>query len=123
MADGSGSEWTVEWYEMRGGRLPLGIYLDGLPEADRKRAFALLTMLEARGNELRAPHSKMVEPGLMELRGGGSSQVRIFYMFRPGRRIVVLDGILKKQDAIPRDVLERMRTYRRDVEGREQKAQ
>lgn len=124
MAAGSGGgQWTVEWYEIRGGRVPLAGYLDGLPEPDRKRALALLTMLEARGNQLREPHSKVVEPGLMELRGGGSSQVRMFYLFRPGRRIVVLDGILKKQDAIPRDVLDRMRAYRRDVEAREQQAQ
>ena len=121
MADGA--MWTVEWYAVRGGRVPLRIYLDGLPEADKKRAFALLTLLEARGNQLREPHSKVVEPGLMELRGGGGSQVRMFYMFRPSRRIVVLDGILKKRDAIPRDGLDRMRAYRRDVEGREQKAQ
>ena len=121
MADAT--TWTVEWYTLRGGRVPLGIYLDSLPETDRKRAFALLTLLAARGNQLREPHSKVVEPGLMELRGGGSNQVRMFYIFRPGRRAVVLDGILKKQDAIPRDVLERMRAYRRDVEAREQKAQ
>ena len=117
------TEWTIEWYEMQGGRVPLRTYLDSLPEADRKRAFALLTMLEARGNQIREPHSKLVEAGLMELRGGGSSQVRMFYTFRPGRRIVVLDGILKKQDALPRELVERMRVYRRDVESREQKAQ
>jgi phage-related protein len=104
-----GTTWTVEWYAMRGGRVPLGIFRDSLPEAERKRALALLTLLEARGNQLREPHSKMVEPGLMELRGEGGNQVRMFYIFRPGRRAVVLDGILKKQDAIPRDVLERMR--------------
>lgn len=123
MAEGSGGEWTVEWYEMRGGRVPLAIFLDSLPEPDAKRAFALLAMLKARGNQVRPPHSKVVEPGLNELRGGGGSQVRMFYIFRPGRRVVMLDGILKKQDAISRDVLERMRAYRRDVEGREQKAQ
>ena len=31
--------------------------------------------------------------------------MRIFYTFRPGRRIVLLDGIVKKRDQIPRDVL------------------
>jgi phage-related protein len=119
----NGTMWTVEWYVMRDGRVPMRIYLDGLPEADRKRAFALLTMVQSRGSQLWEPHSKQVEPGLMELRGTGGSQVRIFYIFRPGHRVIVIDGILKKQDAIPRDVLDRMRAYRRDVESREQKAQ
>jgi hypothetical protein len=56
------------------------------------------------------------ETGLFELRG---HQVRIFYMFRPGRRIVLLDGIIKKQDAIPRDVVKRMRRYMHEVEAAE----
>jgi len=120
MADGS--SWTVEWFET-GGAVPLRDYLDGLPMADRKRAFALLTLLESRGNQLREPHSKVVEPGLLELRGSGGSQIRMFYMFLPGRRAVVLDGILKKQDVIPGNVLDRMRRYRREVEARERKAQ
>ena len=50
--------------------------------------------------------------GLYELRG---NQVRIFYMFRPGRKVVILDGIVKKQDKIPKDTLRRVRKYRRDV--------
>ena len=51
---------------------------------------------------------------VIELRG---HQVRIFYMFLPGHRIVLLDGMVKKQDEIPKDVLRRVRRYRRDVEG------
>ena len=43
-------------------------------------------------------------------------QIRIFYLFRPGRRIVLLDGIIKKQDKIPRDVLKRVRRYMQEVE-------
>jgi phage-related protein len=119
----NGTTWTVQWYEMRDGRVPLRIFLDSLPEADLKRAFALLTLLQNRGNQLREPHSKVVEPGLLELRGAGGSQVRMFYIFSGRYRAVVLDGILKKQDQIPRDVLDRMRAYRRDVESREKKAQ
>jgi hypothetical protein len=34
---------------------------------------------------------------------------------RPGRKVVVLDGIVKKQDKIPKDTLRRVRKYRRDV--------
>lgn len=44
--------------------------------------------------------------------------VRIFYVFQPGRRIVVLDGIVKKKEKIPADVLKRVRGYQRDVESR-----
>jgi hypothetical protein len=40
----------------------------------------------------------------------------MFYVFRPGRRIIVLDGMVKKKNKIPADVLKRVRAYHRDVE-------
>lgn len=54
---------------------------------------------------------------LVELRAH-PNPVRIFYIFRPGRRIIVLDGMVKKKDRIPADVLKRVRGYQRDVESR-----
>jgi hypothetical protein len=60
----------------------------------------------------------MVETGLFELRG---HQVRIFYMFLPGRRVVLLDGMIKKQDEIPPEVLKRVRGYRAAVEAEQEK--
>lgn len=36
-------------------------------------------------------------------------------MFLPGRRIMLLDGMVKKQDAIPDDVLQRMRKLCREI--------
>jgi hypothetical protein len=51
-----------------------------------------------------------------ELRSG--HQVRIFYCFQPGRLIVLLDGIVKKQDRIPPADLARVLGYQREVERR-----
>jgi transcriptional regulator with XRE-family HTH domain len=42
----------------------------------------------------------------------------MFYVFQPGRRIVVLDGVVKKQTKIPGHVLKRVRGYQRDLESR-----
>ena len=38
-----------------------------------------------------------------------------FNTFRPGRRIVVLDGMVKKRQDIPADVLARVRAYQQAV--------
>ncbi|MGH7860545.1 MAG: type II toxin-antitoxin system RelE/ParE family toxin, partial [Candidatus Binatia bacterium] len=65
-----------------------------------------IKLLQERGNTLRQPESKALGEGLFELRG---TQVRMFYVFRPGRRAVLIDGIVKKRRDIPADVLERMR--------------
>jgi hypothetical protein len=79
-------------------------------------AVALLELLEVRGNALRPPRSESLGGGLFELRAH-PRPVRIFYIFRPGHRIVVLDGIVKKRGKIPGDVLARLRRYQRDAES------
>jgi hypothetical protein len=76
-------------------------------------AAALTEYLRRRGNHLGEPRSKSLGGGLFELRG---KQIRIFYVFRPGFRIVLLDGILKKRGDIPGRVLRRMRKLQGEVE-------
>ena len=89
---------------------------DFLSALDDDRAFdeaaALIKLVRERGNTLREPRSKSLGDGLFELRG---KSVRIFYIFRPDRRVVLLDGIVKKRAAIPRDVIERLRRLQKEV--------
>jgi hypothetical protein len=44
--------------------------------------------------------------------------VRLFYVFLPGRLIVLLDGEIKKRDDIPSRTLARMRVLQAEVAGR-----
>lgn len=46
------------------------------------------------------------------------NQVRLFYMFEPGRIIRFLGGMVKKQDRIPAGVLAQMRGYQKDARER-----
>jgi hypothetical protein len=100
------------YYVTPSGDCPLQGFLSGLTGRHHEDAVALLAMLRQHGNALRPPHSKLVESHLWELRG---HQVRIFYTFLPGRRIVGLDGIIKKQDEIRASDLKRVRRYLRDL--------
>ncbi len=85
-------------------------------EARLADALALIKLAEARGNELREPHSKALGGGLYELRG---KQMRMFYMFGPGpRMITLLSGIIKKQDRIPAAALAQARRFKADLEPR-----
>ncbi len=111
--------WTIHEYATLGGEKPVLSFLQGLEGRNKRDAIALIQLLRERGNQLRPPHSKAVETGLFELRG---HQVRIFYMFRPGRRIVLLDGMVKKQDEIPDEVLKRVRGYRQAMEAARKKS-
>jgi hypothetical protein len=91
-------------------------FIESLSDRDQADALVAVKLLEARGHQLREPHSKAIEPGLWELRRG---QVRIAFTFRPGRRAILLDGWLKKTDRIPRQLLDRARALRADVERTE----
>lgn len=115
MAAGSGSEWTVVEFERIRDDFPIRTYLAGLQGKHAKDARALIAKLAARGNQMRPPDSQIVTGKLYELRG---FQVRIFYMFRPGREIVLLDGIIKKQDKIPTADRDRVLGYVAEVDRR-----
>jgi hypothetical protein len=104
--------WKVEEFKNARGDLAVTTFAATLSQRDREEAAALVRALGERGAELGMPNAKNLGGGLHELRG---TQIRIFYRFR-GRRIVVLDGIVKKRMDIPAEVLKRVRRRMNDVE-------
>jgi Phage derived protein Gp49-like (DUF891) len=110
--------WTLERFVLDSGESPARAFLEGLGSGDRVHALALLRFLAEQGNALKMPHSKPLGEGLFELRAG---PVRLFYTFRPGRRIVLLDGLVKKRQEIPPGVLKRVRRYQRALETAERR--
>lgn len=111
MADGAA--WRIEWYRTNRGEAPAQTFLAALDGPLAAEAAALLAYVRGRGQDLQAPRSKSLGDGLFELRGRHG--VRLFYTFRPGRRIVVLDGMVKKRQDIPADVLARVRAYQQAI--------
>lgn len=106
--------WTLAFYQTpRGGR-PAAVFVEQLPEPARADVVALLTALRERGNQLRAPHSKPLGDGLFELRSVKHG-ARVFYVFQPEHRIVLLDGMVKKRDDIPAPMLRRLRMLQGEV--------
>ena len=117
MTDGQ-VEWAIEWFVKGNGERPLRTFLAGLTGRNYDEAIALMEMLGKWGNRLGSPNSEALGDGLFELRG---HQVRIFYMFRPGRRIILFDGIVKKKDRIPSSVLDVVRKYQQEVRAMDAK--
>lgn len=104
--------WKLDEYVTGAGENLALAFLSEQTGKMKAEAIALLKLLQERGNLLRMPHSKSLGDGLFELRG---NQVRIFYTFRPGRRITLLDGMVKKQDRIPTKILNRARRLQKEV--------
>ena len=108
--------WRVELYARDDGESPVEEFIDGLPTKVRARVRAAITYLEEVGNRALAPVSKPLGEGLFELRvGAGHHEVRILYAFRPGQRMALLHGFLKKTPAIPARDLEIARMRLREV--------
>ena len=88
-SENSTPRWRIEAYASRAGERPAWSFIRRLCGRDRIEAVALVKLLEEQGNRLRRPQSAALGDGLFELRG---KQVRLFYVFQPGRVIVLLDG-------------------------------
>ena len=108
------ADWTVEQYRFANGHKPFASFMRMLSGDALAETFALRRRL-SRADLLRPPQSKALGRGLFELRGPECG-VRLFYVFRPGRRVVILDGYLKKRQDSPRGVLLLMRKYKADLE-------
>ena len=104
--------WILQQYEDSRGDRPVGKFLESLAEADRGAVKAKLVYLQERGNQLREPISKSLGGGLFELR---VKAYRLFFCFRPGNRILVLHGFMKKSQAAPKRELDLARKRMKEV--------
>ena len=65
------------------------------------KAFAALDKLEAHGNQLRYPHTDIIQDGLFELRAGKKDITRTFFAFAKGKKIYILRTFVKKTPRTP----------------------
>lgn len=106
--------WTVHSLKTSRGTT-LEEFLDGLSDDAAAEAEALVETLEKHGNQLRPRISMPLGEGLFEARGL-TTGVRLFFVFAPRQRIVVLDGYVKKRTSIPARIMARIRKLQNDVE-------
>lgn len=91
-------------------------FLDDL----RKRQPRLYSVTEAGIRKLRyrenhrQPITKQIEEGLYELRSGHKDITRVLWFFFSGSRIVLVHGLVKKTDRIPRADLAKALARRAD---------
>jgi hypothetical protein len=100
--------WEISDFQTLSGSIPVRRFLSELTMEQKTNAIALIQLLRERGNTLRKPHPGSLGEGLLELRDVGSG-VRVFYTFLPGRRAVLLGGMVKKRGSIPPEALEQAR--------------
>lgn len=101
------ARWEVDDYRGPHGARPVKAFLDGLSAPAKAKIYAALEMLAREGNQLRLPRSRALRGGLFEMRiGHDEGPFRIVYCFRPGRRIVLLHGFVKRTEQLTAQDLE-----------------
>jgi phage-related protein len=112
-------DFTVEFYETVNGDCPVREFLDELKmtaAGDFAAVVAGLARLQNRQSH-REPLCKSLGDGLFELRHVGKLNVRVFWFYEPGRRIVAVHGLRNKGQSIPKHALttarERMADWRK----------
>ena len=75
-------QFTVEFYEKDNGERPAEEFMRSLDKKMSARLYAIIEVLEEKGNLLREPYSKYLEDGIFEIRGKvGSDISRVLYFF------------------------------------------
>lgn len=112
-------EFSIEFYETEKGDCPVRDFLLDLKKSNLNDHAAVVAGLNKLKNKdyHRAPLSRSIGGGLLELRHVGKLNTRILWFFAKGRRIIVVHGIRNKGQAIAdhdrETALKRMKDWKR----------
>ena len=94
-------------------------FLDSLDAKMYAKVSRTIRLLELKGHQLRAPHSKELTDGIMELRiSFGGNITRVLYFFIVGDTAVLTNGFVKKTRQTPPQEIARAKEYREDYRRR-----
>ena len=106
---------NIEFYQMEDGTVPAREFIYSLDDKLRAKVARTIFLLEEKGHRLRAPESKELTDGIMELRASfGGNTARVLYFFIVGNTAVLTNGFIKKTQLTPRREIERAKQYRAD---------
>lgn len=105
----------IEFYQKADGTEPAVDFLKKLDDKMRAKMVRAIDLLELHGHRLRAPESKELEDGIMELRATfGGNITRMLYFFYVGNTAVLTNGFIKKTQKTPRKEIEFAKECRAD---------
>lgn len=106
-------------YELPNGSCPVESFLESLDRKMKMRMAKTIILLKENGPNLREPYSKYIGDGIFELRAKvGSDITHVLYFFLCGKRIILTNGFVKKDNRTPSREIEKCRKYRSDYKRR-----
>lgn len=110
------------YYEDESDNRPVEEFITDLESKTRAKVLARIEFLEEHWQELRRPYVDSLEGGLYELRViFAGNQVRVIYAYMFKNYIVLLHGIIKKTNEVPREDMAKAKNRMIDFQMRYEK--
>jgi len=119
------NNWEIILYTNISGDCPVDTFIKSIKDAKLlAKVLRDIDLLESYGKDLRGNYTKVIinkrRGTLHELRSKQSSNiVRVFYYFRGGNKIILLNGFIKKSNKTPRNEIKKAYSYMKDWEDRQ----
>ncbi len=115
--------WEIEFFNNNKGEIPVEEFLDSINDVKLKaKILKEIGLLEEFGNLLREPHSKPIKDNrgsMFELRVKQSTNIaRVFFFYIKGRKIILLNGFVKKTEETPKTYINLAFKYKKEYEKR-----
>lgn len=109
-------EWQVIYYISSSGDNPVKNFLDSISPSVKAKALRILLNISSYGLSVAIPHiKKLIGTPLWEIRILGQDNIRILYVAKIGRKMLLLHAFFKKKQKTPRKeieiALERLKEY------------
>ena len=105
----------VEFYDRPDGTEPVAEFINSQTNKMAAKILWTIGLLEEKGISLREPYSKPLGDGIFELRTElGSDISRVLYFFFVGKRAILTNGFIKKQNKTPPGEIELAKKYREE---------
>ena len=115
------AKYQVIFFEKEDGTEPAKEFLDSLDTKMLAKMARTISMLQENGAALREPYSKPLKDGIFELRAKvGSDITRVLYFFFVGRRIILVNGFVKKTQKTPKAEIDKAIAFREEYIKREE---
>lgn len=110
----------VIFYKTEQGIKPAGQFINSVEDKKlRAKIIRSIKLLEQFGQKLGMPDAKHLGNGIYELRTiQGNNIARCLYFFTVGDKAIVTNGVIKKTQKTPPEVIDLAQKYREDYERR-----
>lgn len=100
-------KWEVIYYISQSGDNPVKDFLDSTSLAVKAKALRILLNISNYGLSIAIPHiKKLIGTPLWEIRILGQDNLRILYITKVGRKMLLLNAFYKKKQKTPRKEIE-----------------